>query len=292
MATLPGMTEQAPVTRFAPSPTGLIHLGNAYAALFAYAEARRDGGRFLLRIEDIDPGRCRPEFETALHADLAWLGLAWERPVLRQSDNMAAYAAALARLQGEGLLYPCFCTRREIAAEIALSPAAPHGAEGPHYPGTCRDLSDAERQTRMEAGEAFALRLDAGRAARRMPADGAFVDRRFGRITVEPLLHGDVVLARKDVATSYHLAVTVDDAAQGITLVTRGEDLLPATHVQRVLQVLLDLPAPEYHHHPLLRDDDGERMAKRRGTPSLASLREQGLSPADVRAELGFAELI
>lgn len=268
-----------------------MHLGNAYSALYAYAAAKRAGGRFLLRIEDIDQARCRPEFESALLDDLAWLGLTWEEPVLRQSDNMPAYAAALEQLRAVDLIYPCFCTRKEIAAEIARSPSAPHGPDGPLYPGICRALSPAERNRRMAAGTGYALRLDAGRARERLPAHCSFSDRRRGQIAVDPLLHGDVVLARKDIGTSYHLAVTVDDAAQGVTLVTRGEDLLPACHVQRTLQELLDLPAPDYDHHELIRDSDGVRMAKRHGTPALADLRSAGVTADDIRADLGFAEL-
>lgn len=289
------MPEQVPepntVTRFAPSPTGPMHLGNAFSALYAYAAARRVGGRFLLRIEDIDRARCRREHEAALLDDLAWLGLTWERPVLRQSDNMAAYAAALARLQDRGVVYPCFCTRKEIAAEIERSPSAPHGPDGPHYPGLCRTLDPAERQSRMARGESYALRLDAGRAAGYLPDNCGFRDRELGRFTVDPALHGDVVLARKDIGTSYHLAVTVDDAAQGVTLVTRGEDLLAACHVQRMLQVLLDLPEPEYSHHRLLHDAHGRRMAKRDGTPALSELRTAGTKAAEIRAELGFSDL-
>jgi glutamyl-Q tRNA(Asp) synthetase len=268
-----------------------MHLGNAYSALVAYERAQRAGGRFLLRIEDIDRQRCRPEFEAALLEDLAWLGLHWEQPVLRQSDNMAAYGAALQRLSGMGLLYPCFCTRREIAREIANSPAAPHGPDGPVYPGTCRMLTAREREERMAAGTPYALRLDSARAQSRLPADCDFRDERFGRIAVDALLHGDVVLARKDVPASYHLAVTVDDAAQGVTLVVRGEDLLPATHVHRTLQELLGLPAPGYLHHRLVRDDAGTRMAKRQGTPTLRALREEGAGAAEIRASLGFTDL-
>lgn len=291
MATLPGMTEQVTVTRFAPSPTGPMHLGNAYSALHAYAIARRAGGRFLLRIEDIDRARCRPEYEAALIEDLAWLGLTWEEPVLRQSDNMAAYARALASLRERGLIYPCFCTRKEIAAEIAQSPSAPHGPDGPLYPGICRGLDAAEQEARIDQGAQYALRLDAGRASALLPEDCGFLDRERGRFEIDPMLHGDVVLARKDIGTSYHLAVTVDDAAQGVTLVTRGEDLLPACHVQRMLQVLLGLPEPDYSHHRLIRDSDGERMAKRRGTPALTELRAAGIGAAEIRAELGFSDL-
>jgi glutamyl-Q tRNA(Asp) synthetase len=276
------------VTRFAPSPTGLLHLGTAYAALFA-RRAAGPGGRFLLRIEDTDRGRCRPEFEAAIYADLAWLGLDWEKPVRRQSEHFADYARALAALNADDLVYPCFCTRAEIAAEIAGALAAPHGADGPLYPGTCRRLSAAERQERIAAGAAHAWRLDTARAAARA-GPLAWHDRGRGRQVAEPALLGDAVLARKDTPTSYHLAVVVDDALQGITLVTRGEDLFPATHLHRLLQAVLGLPTPEYHHHRLLTGDDGRRLAKRDKALTVAALREAGHSPAAVRARAGFPD--
>ena len=274
----------APITtRFAPSPTGLLHLGHAYSALFAAAA----GERFLLRIEDIDRGRCRPAFEAAILEDLGWLGLAWETPVRRQSDHMADYRAALDRLDGMGVLYPCFCTRKEIEAEIAAAGHAPHGPDGPLYPGTCRAISDGEREARLAAGDPHALRLDMARAvAHTGPFDWRDLDR--GRVEADPLRHGDVVLARKDVPTSYHLAVTVDDALQGVTLVTRGEDLAPATDVHRVLQALLDLPVPDYRHHRLLTDAMGRRFAKRDKALTLRALRAAGTSPDEVRAMAGI----
>jgi len=275
------------VTRFAPSPTGRLHLGHAYSALHAAATARAASGRFLLRIEDIDRTRCRPEFEAGILEDLAWLGLAWEVPVRRQSDHMADYAAALARLQDGGVAYPCFCTRRDIQREIERAGGAPHGREGPLYPGTCRRLSAAERRARIAAGDAHAIRLNAATAAART-GPLTFVDRDRGQIDVDPGLLGDVVLARKDIGTSYHIAVTVDDARQGITCVTRGEDLLEATHVHRLLQALLGLPAPDYAHHPLLVDAAGKRFAKRDKALTIQSLREAGQSAADVRAAAGF----
>ncbi len=277
-----------PVTRFAPSPSGYLHLGHAHSALFAWRRAREAGGRFLLRIEDIDVGRCRPEFEAAIHEDLAWLGLTWETPVRRQSDAMADYRAALDRLEAAGLLYPCFCTRKEIQAEIARSGQAPHGPDGPLYPGICRGLSAAERTARRDQGRAFALRLDAAAAAERA---GPLTWREAGRVLpAEPESHGDVVLARKEVATSYHLAVTLDDALQGVTLVTRGEDLFHATHVHRLLQALLDLPVPDWHHHGLLSDERGERLAKRHDALAIRELRAAGKSPAEVRAMAGFPD--
>ena len=278
------MTET--VTRFAPSPTGRLHLGHAYSAFFAAEIAQRDGGRFLLRIEDIDRTRCRPEFEVAILEDLAWLGLEWETSVRRQSDHMADYREVLDRLSNRGVVYPCFCTRRDIQREIARAGAAPHGQEGPLYPGTCRPLSNTEREVRIAAGDAFALRLDAGRAAV-LCGPLSFDDRERGRITVDPVREGDVVLARKDIATSYHLAVVVDDALQGVTCVTRGEDLLEATHIHRVLQHILDLPLPEYAHHSLLVSADGKRFAKRDKAKTIAALREEGYSPAEVREMAG-----
>jgi glutamyl-Q tRNA(Asp) synthetase len=273
------------VTRFAPSPTGLLHLGHAYAALYA----RERGERFLLRMEDIDVTRSKPEFETAMCEDLSWLGLAWDGPVLRQSTRFDAYRAALARLEGKGLLYPCFCTRSEIAAEIARAVEAPHGPEGPLYPGTCRALSSSDRAARIESGAPYALRLDVGAAARRLPAlafheNGEGPQR--GEIAVDPMLFGDVVLARKETPASYHLAVVVDDAFQDVTLVTRGEDLLAATHIQRVLQTLLNLPVPSYAHHKLILDANGRKFSKRDQSVTLRALREAGKTPDDIFALL------
>lgn len=276
----------AVVTRFAPSPTGLLHLGHARAALLAWREARRSGGRFLLRIEDIDSTRCRPEFEAAILEDLAWLGLDWETPVRRQSEHMADYAAALGRLDVAGLLYPCFCTRREILAEIAAAGHAPHGPDGPLYPGTCRGLGAAERRRRLDSGAAYALRLDMARAMARAGAL-AWQDRVRGPVTAEPARFGDVVLARKETPASYHLAVTVDDHLQGVTLVSRGEDLFEATHVHRLLQALLGLATPAYFHHALVTDSAGRRLAKRDGALTLRALRRTGRAPAEVRAMAG-----
>ena len=240
------------VTRFAPSPTGRLHLGHAYSALFAADRAARTGGRFLLRIEDIDRSRCRPEFEAGILEDLAWLGLAWEEPVRRQSDHMEDYAGALAALDARGLLYPCFCTRKEIEAAAT----APHGPEGAPYSGACRKLSPAECEERMARGDPYALRL----------------------------IDDNTVVARKDIRTSYHLAVVVDDALQGVTLVTRGEDLAFAVPIQNRLQRLLGLPVPAYEHHPLLTDASGRRLAKRDRALTLQSLRRDGVSPDEIRA--------
>jgi len=276
-----------PVTRFAPSPTGRLHIGHAYSALFSADAATAAGGRFLLRIEDIDQGRCRPEFESAILEDLAWLGLDWEDPVRRQSEHMSDYRWALDALDGWGLLYPCFCTRKDLRAEAAGSALAPHGPDGPLYPGICRSLSPPERAARIAAGTPHALRLDMDAAAV-LAGPLRFRDRDLGDIEVNPTGCGDVVLARKDVATSYHLAVTIDDAAQGVTLVTRGEDLLHATHVHRILQVLLDLPEPEYWHHRLLRDASGRRYAKRDRDRTIRDMRQSGMTPSEVREMAGF----
>ena len=275
------------VTRFAPSPTGHLHLGHAYSALFAARAAAAAGGRFLLRIEDIDAGRCRREFEDGIYEDLAWLGLIWEQPVRRQSEHMHDYRGALVKLSDIGVLYPCFCTRKDIEREVENAGRAPHGPDGPLYPGTCRALSEGEREDLIAAGEPHAFRLDMAKAAA-MTGPLSFTDRERGTIAVDGPGCGDVVLARKDVPSSYHLAVTVDDALQGVTLVTRGADLLHATHVHRILQALLGLPEPEYWHHRLLTGADGKRLAKRDRSLTIEALRAAGKSPAEVRAMAGF----
>jgi glutamyl-Q tRNA(Asp) synthetase len=275
------------VTRFAPSPTGHLHLGHAHSALFGWTAARSAGGRFLLRIEDIDPNRCRPVFERDLIEDLAWLGLDWDGPPRRQSEHLEEYHAGLARLQAMGVVYPCFCTRKDIAAEIARAGAAPHGPDGPLYPGTCRALSDGQRAARMAAGEGWAWRLDVTQA-QKLTGPLRWHDRAEGWQEATPALLGDVVLARKDTPTSYHLSVTLDDHRQGVTLVTRGADLFFATHLHRLLQALFGFDPPDHHHHPLLRNAAGERLAKRDRAQSLRSLREEGHGPAAVRAMAGF----
>jgi glutamyl-Q tRNA(Asp) synthetase len=277
------------VTRFAPSPTGYLHVGHAASALTGWRAAQAAGGRFLLRIEDIDATRCRPEFERAVYEDLAWLGLTWDEPVRRQSQHMADYASALGQLDRRGVLYPCFCTRQEIAAEIAAAANAPHGPDGPLYPGTCRALPAGERAARMARGLPYALRLDATAAAG-ITGPLSWEEEGRGTIAVEPGKLGDAVLARKEVATSYHLAVTVDDALQGVTLVTRGEDLFHATHLHRLLQTLLGLAAPAYKHHILLTDADGRRLAKRDASLTLRALRAAGRTPAEVRLMAGFPD--
>jgi len=278
------------VTRFAPSPTGYLHRGHAFSALTAHEAARAAGGRFLLRIEDIDRTRCRPEYEAAVYEDLAWLGLAWETPVRRQSEHMDNYARALRELAERGLLYRCFRTRREIAEEIER---APHGAMEVFRGGP---LPADEEERRVEAGEAFAWRLSLDAAERTL---GGFQDLTFveegegpagerGVLQARPELGGDVVLARKDVGVAYHLAVVVDDALQGITHVIRGQDLFEATHVQRLLQALLALPTPVYRHHRLLTGPDGRRFAKRDRAETLRELRARGVTPADLRREMGL----
>jgi glutamyl-Q tRNA(Asp) synthetase len=268
------------ITRFAPSPTGYLHLGHVRSASEGWHAARAVGGRFLLRIEDIDIGRCRPEFDAAIREDLAWLGIDWDGEVRRQSEHFVDYRAALDQLDSAGLLYPCFCTRKEIQAEIARAGGAPQGEDGPIYPGTCKHLSANQRAQRIATGGDFALRLDVAGAFARTGALHWSEDSR--QVTADPAALGDVVLARKDVPTSYHLAVTVDDALQGVTLVTRGADLLTATHIHRLLQALLGLPTPSYRHHALLTDAEGRRLAKRDKALTIRAMREAGLTPAEI----------
>jgi glutamyl-Q tRNA(Asp) synthetase len=270
-------------TRFAPSPTGYLHLGHAFAAL----TAATSGTRLLVRMEDIDTTRCRPDYERAIVEDLSWLGLQWEEPVLRQSERMTAYAAALDVLKTQGLLYPCFCSRADIAKEIAGAVEAPHGPDGPRYPGSCRHLSNAERADKIATGAPYAWRLDAAKAAGLVgpltfSEHGAGPNGETGRIRVDPTLFGDVVLARKETPSAYHLAVVVDDAYQGVDFVTRGNDLFASAHIQRVLQALLGLPEPAYAHHRLILDDQGRKFSKRDHAVTLRALREAGLRPADI----------
>jgi glutamyl-Q tRNA(Asp) synthetase len=286
------------VTRFAPSPTGHLHLGHAYSALFAERAAAADGGRFLLRIEDIDGTRCRPEFEAAITEDLAWLGLAWKEPVRRQSEHLEEYRRALDRLAEDDLIYPCFCTRGEIREEIESSGAAPHhineGPDGPLYPGTCRDMDIEERGAHLQSGAPFALRIHMQRARARAEAlTGALLwrDRDAGEVVATPEIFGDAVLARKDTPTSYHLSVVVDDHLQGINLVTRGEDLRAASHLHRLLQALLGFDTPEYRFHHLLTGADGRRFAKRDKSATIKGLREAGHTPAEVVAMTGIESL-
>ena len=276
------------VTRFAPSPTGDLHLGHAYSARFARDRATATGGRFLIRIEDIDPSRCRGEYIQRNLDDLAWLGLGPDEPPLRQSQRMALYRHTLDRLAGLGVLYPCFCSRARIRAEIAAAGAAPQAAADGTlpYPGTCRGLAPERSGAMIASGSGYALRLDVGRALA-ITGPLTWTDRGAGEQPADPQRLGDVVVARKEMPTSYHLSVVVDDAAQGVSLITRGRDLGDATAVHRQLYALLGLPVPEREHHPLCLDVDGRRLAKRSGAPSLRALRAAGFTPAEVleRAE-------
>jgi len=278
------------VTRFAPSPTGLLHRGHAYSAILAHEAARAARGRLLLRIEDIDAVRCRPEFETAIIDDLAWLGIAWARPLRRQSDHLADYAKALGQLGERGLLYRCFRTRKEVLDEISRAPHGPTEAFcGGPWPA-------ADEARLLASGQSFAWRLSLAAAQRALGSrsgltfveEGAGPGGETGTICAQPALAGDIVLARKDVEVAYHLAVVVDDALQGVTHVVRGADLFAAAHVQRLLQALLDLPSPIYRHHPLVLRADGHRFAKRDTAETLRDLRARGVTAAALRAELGL----
>jgi glutamyl-Q tRNA(Asp) synthetase len=274
------------VTRFAPSPTGLLHAGHARSALFAWRRAREAGGRFLLRIEDIDTTRCKPEYEAAILEDLAWLGLDWDGEPRRQSEHFSEYARALDSLRSRGLLYPCFCTREEIAREIAAADAAPHGPEGPVYPGTCIGIPAPLAAVRIAQGAPHAWRLRMNDA---VAVTGPLTYEEEGRGTVHcgAAGFGDVVLSRKETPASYHLCVTHDDAVQGVNVVTRGEDLRAATDIHRLLQALMGWPIPRYAHHPLMLDSAGRRLAKRDGSLSLRALRESGRTPAGIREMVG-----
>jgi glutamyl-Q tRNA(Asp) synthetase len=290
----PSTPPQHVVTRFAPSPTGRLHVGHGWSALLALDMARAAGGAFRLRIEDIDGTRSRPEHVAGIIEDLRWLGVKWDGEIVFQSQRLATYDAALARLRNMGLLYPCFCTRADIQASLA----APHEPEGALYPGTCRALDPAIAARRIAAGEAHAWRIDMGKAVAKagmlswtmlsLPARFELVENSHlgfstnsnrTEVKADPLAHGDVVLARKDAPASYHLSCTLDDAAMGVTHVLRGDDLRGATDIHRLLQALLDLPSPAYLHHPLLVGPDGRRLAKRDGSIALADLRAQGADP-------------
>ena len=270
------------VTRFAPSPTGELHLGHVYAAVVARDLAREAGGKFLLRQEDIDSSRVREEYFGKIEEDLKWLGLDWDGEILRQSDRQEAYADALDKLKKLGLVYPCFCTRKDI--QSALS--APHGA-APIYPGTCRNLENVEAEKRIAQGQAHAWRFHSHKAAE-IHEELKFEDLWLGESDVDPDVNGDAVLARKDIGIAYHLAVVVDDAFQQITHVTRGEDLFSATHIHRQLQEILGYPEPAYLHHELVTDENGKRLAKRDDARSIRSLREKGFSPQEVIAMTGY----
>jgi glutamyl-Q tRNA(Asp) synthetase len=285
------------VLRFAPSPNGYLHLGHAYSALLNHDMARERGGRLLLRIEDIDASRCRPEYEAAIYEDLDWLGISWQLPVRRQSEHFADYEAALAKLEAQGLIYPSFESRKEIAALVAERdqrgswPRDPDGA--PLYPGRARKLSPAERKRRRNAGEPYALRLAMDAAAARAGTltwseTGVGPQGQAGLVAAVPEMWGDVVLARKEVPTSYHLAVVLDDAFQGVSEVVRGQDLFWSTGVHRLLQALLGLPEPAYHHHRLVLDADGRKLAKSTQATSLRDLRAAGAAPVDIRRMVGL----
>lgn len=279
------------VFRFAPSSNGYLHLGHAYSALLNFELARAAGGRFLLRIEDIDTERCRPEFEQAIYEDLHWLGLSWETPVRRQSEHFSEYASALAKLSAQGLTYPCFCSRGEIMNAVAGRAGWPQDPDGsPLYPGTCKHLPEEEKKRRISAGRPAAWRIDMAAALAKAGRNLAW--REIGptpqarEVAACPALWGDAAFSRKDIPASYHIAVVIDDALQGVTDVVRGEDLFMATSLHRLLQVLLDLPAPAYRHHALLRDASGRKLSKSLRAKSLRALRQGGLSPAAIRERL------
>jgi glutamyl-Q tRNA(Asp) synthetase len=280
------------VFRFAPSPNGYLHLGHAYSALLNANMAHETGGRLLLRIEDIDIARCRPEYEAAIYEDLAWIGFKWEEPVRRQSQHLADYGQALDSLRERGVIYPCFCTRGEISRALAGRPDWPRDPDGsPLYPGTCRHLNAAERAARLASDEGAAWRLDMEKATALVgPLTWSEYDHEnpVREIATDARAWGDVVLARRDIATSYHLSVVVDDAKQGITNVVRGTDLFASTSVHRVLQVLLGLPAPRYHHHALITDANGHKLSKSRGSPTLRDLRAGGMTRDQISRAVGL----
>ena len=288
---------QTRILRFAPSPNGYLHLGHAYSALLNHDMARERGGRLLLRIEDIDASRCRPEYEAAIYEDLDWLGISWQLPVRRQSEHFADYEATLAKLEAQGLIYPSFESRKEIAALIVERerrgrwPRDPDGA--PLYPGRARKLSRTERDRRRAAGEPYALRLAMDAAAARAGTltwteTGAGPQGQSGRVAAMPQMWGDVVVGRKEVPTSYHLAVALDDAFQGVSEVVRGQDLFWSTGVHRLLQALLGLPEPTYHHHRLILDAEGRKLSKSTQATSLRELRAAGAAPVDIRRMVGL----
>lgn len=284
-----------PVFRFAPSPNGHLHLGHALSALLNVDRARATGGRLLLRIEDIDETRCWPEYEAAIYEDLAWLGVRWEQPVRRQSEHFDDYRAALARLDAMGLVYPSFESRAEIARVVAAREPWPRDPDGASlYPGNAKSISLDEQKRRMAAGEPYALRLDMQAALARVPVlswseSGTGPAGETGIIAANPALWGDAVLARKETPTSYHLAVVVDDAAQGVTDVVRGNDLFHATSVHRLLQGLLGLVTPRYYHHRLILDADGRKLSKSSQATSLRELRASGVTPGGIRKLVGLA---
>jgi glutamyl-Q tRNA(Asp) synthetase len=287
-----------PVFRFAPSPNGYLHLGHAFSAMLNFDLSRESGGRFLLRIEDIDPARCRPEFETAIDEDLAWLGLSWEKPARRQSEHFSEYRAALEKLTAMGLVYPAFESRAEIARLVAVRekqapwPCDPDGA--PLYPGAARTLASPERARLLQSGVPYALRLDMAAACARVGQltwieRGEGPEGESGDLVANPAAWGDVIVARKETPTSYHLAVVVDDALQGVSEVVRGHDLFWSTSVHRVLQALLGLPQPVYRHHRLICDAAGQKLSKSTDATGLRELRAAGVTPAEIRRRIGLA---
>ncbi len=286
-----------PVFRFAPSPNGFLHLGHAYSALLNFDLARKSGGRFLLRIEDIDPLRCRPEFEDAIFEDLEWLGIAWKEPVRRQSDHLDAYSDGLTRLEHEGLIYSAFESRSQIKALVQakdkISPWPRDPDNGPLYPGEARSMSPDERRAKIKSGVPYVLRLDMAAAVARIgklswTEQGAGPDGESGEVAAKPEQWSDVILGRKETPTSYHLSVVVDDALQGVTDVVRGQDLFWATGVHRLLQELLGLPQPIYRHHPLVLDEGGKKLSKSTAATVLRELRANGASPQSIRRMVGL----
>jgi glutamyl-Q tRNA(Asp) synthetase len=283
------------ITRFAPSPSGYLHLGHAYSAWFAERFAKEAEGKFLLRIENIDQNRCRQEYEVAIVKDLTWLGLNWEKPIRRQSNHMAEYSNGLAKLSDMDLIYPCFCTRKEIRQEIERINAAPHEGikdkRGPIYPGTCRVINLDDRKRKISMGYSYALRLNTRKAVHLALQKRKYLswsDKDLGLQSATPEIFGDVVLARKDEPTSYHLSVVVDDAAQGVNFITRGEDLRDVTHIHCLLQALLDFECPNYCFHPVLVDKTGKRLAKRDGSITIHELRKEGKTVAEIRRMVGL----
>ncbi len=282
-------TNKINITRFAPSPTGLLHAGNAFSALICQQWAEQHHARLLLRIEDIDSSRCREEYTTAIIEDMHWLGVDWYGDIRYQSGHLSAYRSALKRLRGMKVLYPCFCTRRQIQEEISRMGIAPHAEDiADPYPGSCRRLTAGKQRKRMSL-QRYAWRLDVAAAFEYVDKELAWKDGNGRSHSVKPVMYGDTVIGRKDIGISYHLAVVVDDAAQGITHVIRGEDLRPVTGLHRLLQALLDLPSPGYIHHPLLRGPSGNRLAKRHGAPTIRSLRENGMQPEALRDMLLYS---
>ena len=283
-------TNQNIITRFAPSPSGHLHLGHAYSALMTAKISKNAGkndSQLLLRIEDIDISRCRKEFEDSIIEDLIWLGLQWQKPILRQSDRFDIYDSFLNKLTNLGLTYPCFCSRKDIANNIDRILNAPHGPDGFIYPATCKNLTDIEIDKLKSTGKPYAIRMHMDRAVA-ITGGLDFFDEILGRIKIDAVSCGDIILARKDMGSSYHLSVVIDDGLQGVNLITRGVDLLHATHVQRVLQCLFGFVEPIYHHHKLLSDENGRRYAKRDHALTLKSLRDKGKSPDDIKNMIGL----